>query len=40
MSFENRERRYQRTIGAITVSYEEAGVENLVYGEMNDDPLD
>jgi len=40
VSFENRERRYQRTIGAITVSYEEAGVENLVYGEMNDDPLD
>ena len=35
-----RERKYQRTVGSITVSYEEAGVENLVYGESNDDSLD
>jgi hypothetical protein len=35
-----RERRYQGTVGAITVSYEEAGIGNLVYGEPNDDMLD
>ena len=37
---ERRERRYQATVGRITVSYDSAGVENLVYGESNDDVTD
>jgi len=37
---ELRERRYQATVGRITVSYDSAGIENLVYGESNDDIVD
>ena len=37
---ERKERHYQAIVGRMTVSYAQAGVENLVYGESNDDIVD